>query len=210
MADTLVLVIDDDAALRSMLAFSLEQAGFKVLEADCRAAALQALKAYAPPLVILDMGMPPNEHTPDEGLAVLSWVDTHLPQAKTLVLTGQNAQATSYLAIKQGAFDFLEKPISNQALLQAVNRAQLFYRQEQKRRQDEGVQRVEIDATLGEGVKSIRNQAEEKLVKQVLADTGFNVHEAARQLGIKRENVYYLIKKYALQRDELPTDAAGS
>lgn len=205
-----VLVVDDDPALRTMLAFSLEQAGFAVLEADSRAAALEALKTHAPPLVILDMGMPPNEHTPDEGLAVLRWLADNLPQTKTLVLTGQNVQATSYLAIKQGAFDFLEKPVSQTALLQAVRRAQLFYRQEQKRRQDEGVQRVEIDATLGEGVKSIRNQAEEKLVKQVLLETGFNVHEAARRLGIKRENVYYLIKKYALQRDELPTDAAGS
>ncbi|HHS99503.1 MAG TPA: Fis family transcriptional regulator, partial [Thiomicrospira sp.] len=52
-----------------------------------------------------------------------------------------------------------------------------------------------------EGVKSIRNQAEQKLLKQVLADTDFNVHETARRLGIKRENVYYLIKKYSIQRD---------
>nr|WP_279576225.1 helix-turn-helix domain-containing protein [Thiomicrorhabdus marina] len=55
---------------------------------------------------------------------------------------------------------------------------------------------------MGEGVKPVRNQAEEKMLRQVLADTNFNVHESARRLGLKRENVYYLIKKYNIERPE--------
>ncbi|MDG6779109.1 response regulator [Thiomicrorhabdus sp. zzn3] len=196
-----ILVVDDDDALRGMLAFGLEFEGYKIMEASSRKEALSLLASQPFQVVVLDMGMPPHEHTPDEGLAVLKWLEDNQPQIKTLVLTGQNAESTSYLALKQGAFDFLEKPISSRALLQAVQRAVLFYEQAQKLKEQEGVQKVEIDATLGEGVKSIRNQAEEKLLKQVLADTDFNVHETARRLGIKRENVYYLIKKYQLQRD---------
>jgi len=198
---SLILIIDDDPALRGMLGFSLESAGYEVLEADSRKQALQVLKQHAPHAVVLDMGMPPHEHTPEEGLAVLDWLANHQSPAKTIVLTGQNAQATSYLALKQGAFDFLEKPVSQEALLMSVRRAVLFYEQAQKLKAQEGLQRVEIEASLGEGMKQIRNQAEEKLLKQVLADTDFNVHETARQLGIKRENVYYLIKKYGLQRE---------
>jgi len=81
-----------------------------------------------------------------------------------------------------------------------VDHTFLFYEQAVKLKQQEGVQQLQVDVTLGDGVKAIRNQAEEKLVRQVLADTEFNVHETARRLGLKRENVYYLIKKYGLER----------
>lgn len=197
-----LLVVDDDPALKAMVVFALEQQGYRVAEADSSKTALLQIQQAGPKVVVLDMGMPPHEHTPAEGVAVLQWLEDNQPDVKTIVLTGQNAEAASYVALKHGAFDFLEKPISTQALLQAVQRAFLFYEQAQKRKVQEGVQRVEIEAVLGDGVKSIRNQAEEKLLKQVLADTDFNVHETARRLGIKRENVYYLIKKYGLQREE--------
>lgn len=197
----MILLVDDDPALRGMVAFALEGAGFEVVEAESRESAIQSLQSQVFKVVVLDMGMPPSEHSPDEGVAVLEWLQLNQAQTKTLVLTGQNAEATSYLALKHGAFDFLEKPISSESLLQSVKRALLFYEQQDKLRQQEGVQKVQIDATLGEGVKQIRNLAEEKLVRQVLSETEFNVHETARRLGLKRENVYYLIKKYGLQRD---------
>ncbi|WP_029408169.1 response regulator [Thiomicrorhabdus sp. Milos-T2] len=195
-----ILLIDDDPALRSMLGFSLELAGYKVVEAGSRVEAIKALSSAEYQVVVLDMGMPPHEFSPQEGLAVLDWLKSRQSLAKVLVLTGQDAQATSYLALKNGAFDFLEKPISSELLLSAVKRACLFYEQASKLKQDEGVQQLQVEVTLGDGVKAIRNQAEEKLIRQVLADTQFNVHEAARRLGLKRENVYYLIKKYGLQR----------
>ena len=198
-----ILIVDDDPALRGMLAFTLETNGYSVLEADSRVSALALLKTnQIISVVLLDMGMPPHEHTLEEGLAVLDWLSSHLPQVKTLVLTGQEASLSSYQSLKLGAFDFLEKPISQQGLLQAVSRAFLFFEQAQKLKNEEGIQRVEIDAALGEGVKSIRNQAEEKMLKQVLIDTAFNVHETARRLGLKRENVYYLIKKYQIERHD--------
>ena len=196
-----VLIVDDDPAIRGMLAFSLEGEGYSVIEASSRVEAISALKMHPISIVLLDMGMPPHEYTPEEGIAVLEWLDTHLTEVKVLVLTGQDSEATSYEALKHGAFDFLEKPVSSDALLSAVKRAFLFYEQAFKLKTQEGVQKVHIDAVLGSGVKSVRNQAEEKLIRQVLSDTDFNVHEAARRLDLKRENVYYLIKKYGLQRD---------
>jgi len=197
-----ILLVDDDPALRGMLGFSLESVGYLVTEANSRTEAIHFLNQNIYPVILLDMGMPPHEHTPQEGVAVLEWLQVNQPQVKTLVLTGQNAESTSYIALKHGAFDFLEKPVSSESVLAAIKRATMFYEQEEKLREQEGLHKVKIDANLGEGVKQIRNQAEEKLVRQVLSDTEFNVHEAARRLGLKRENVYYLIKKYHLQRDE--------
>ncbi len=195
-----VLLVDDNDALRSMLGFSLELADYPVFEAASREEALSLLEKESIQIVILDMGMPPNQYTPEEGLGVLAWLKENQPDIKVLVLTGQGDEKVSYLALKQGAFDFLEKPISVEALLAAIKRACLFLEQNEKLKEEEGIQTVQIEMSLGQGVKEIRNQAEQKLIKQVLSDTQFNVHETARRLGLKRENVYYLIKKYGLQR----------
>jgi len=200
MVEQKVLLVDDDPALRGMLGFSLEMAGYQVTEVGSRAEAIKTLQSESFQVILLDMGMPPHEFSPQEGLAVLEWVRVKDALVKVVVLTGQEAEATSYLALKHGAFDFLEKPIAAEDVLSAVKRAFLFYEQAAKLKQQEGVQQLQVDVTLGDGVKAIRNQAEEKLVRQVLADTEFNVHETARRLGLKRENVYYLIKKYGLQR----------
>lgn len=197
-----ILLVDDNIALRGMLSFSLETAGYGVVEAESREEAILQLKQHSIPVVILDLGMPPNQYTPEEGLAVLNWTVENQPETNVVVLTGQDNESVSYSALKQGAFDFLEKPVTVEMLLVAVKRAYLFYEQTQKLKQQEGIQKVQIEVCLGQGVKETRNQAEQKLVKQVLADTGFNVHEAARRLGLKRENMYYLIKKYHLQREE--------
>ena len=195
-----VLLVDDDPALRGMLGFSLEMAGYQVIEAESRAKAIECLRSQAIPVVLLDMGMPPHEHTITEGLAVLDWLAVNQVQTKVVVLTGQDAEDGSYQALKHGAFDFLEKPISTESLLLSIKRAFLFHGNQEALKDREGVQKMQIDATLADGVKSIRNQAEEKLIRQVLIDTDFNVHEAARRLGLKRENIYYLINKYGLER----------
>ena len=195
-----IIIIDDDPALRSMLGFSLENADYTVYEAKSRKEAIEFFLANSVHVALLDMGMPPSEHTPDEGVAVLDWLNVNQPAIKVVVLTGQNAEATSYLALKHGAFDFLEKPVSSEEMLQAVRRACLFYKQEQQQKNQEGVHKFQIEVELGSGVKAIRNTAEEKLVRRVLAETVFNVHETARRLGLKRENVYYLMKKYGIER----------
>ncbi|QKI88551.1 response regulator [Thiomicrorhabdus xiamenensis] len=197
-----VLLVDDDPALRGMVAFALEAEGYDVDEAESQQSAKEAFENYEYPIVVLDMGMPPNEHTTKEGVDVLNWIGIYHPMTLVIVLTGQDAKATSYEVLKEGAFDFLEKPISESALVLAVKRAVLFYEQNQKLRADEGIQKMQINAPMGEGVKPVRNQAEEKMLRQILADTNFNVHESARRLGLKRENVYYLIKKYNIERPE--------
>ncbi|MBN2646358.1 MAG: response regulator [Thiotrichales bacterium] len=197
-----ILLVDDDPALRGMVAFALEGEGYAVDEAESQTTAKAAFDHTEYPIVILDMGMPPNEHTTKEGVDVLAWLGIYHPMTLVLVLTGQEAQTTSYEVLKEGAFDFLEKPIAEAELLLAVKRAVLFYQQSQKLRSEEGIQKMQINAPMGGGVKPVRNQAEEKMLRQVLADTNFNVHESARRLGLKRENVYYLIKKYNIERPE--------
>lgn len=175
MTNLAVLIVDDDPGICGLLSMFLESHGFKVFEANSSDQAILICQQETIALVILDMGMPPHEHSAEQGLVVLDWLSQHQPRIKTLVLTGQEKQATSYLAIKHGAFDYLAKPINPEQLLIAVERAALFLQQSDLMKSQEGIQRIELDLAMGEGVKSARNQAEYKLIKQVLQDTDFNI-----------------------------------
>ncbi len=196
-----ILVVDDDIAIRSMLEFILTEKNFNVITASSKEMALDALQRnFDIQVVLLDLGMPPAEHDMSEGLAVLNEVQERYFGIKVIVLTGQDEEKGSYESIASGAFDFLCKPIDEVTLLGAIERALMFARQEQGLSDETGTRKLLIDVPVGKGLKGARNNAEEKLVKQILKETLFNVHETARVLGIKRENVYYLMKKYGIER----------
>jgi len=200
--DITILIVDDDISLQGMLALTAKKAGYDVFTANDRVTAISQLEQQDIPVVLLDLGMPPNEHTTEEGLSVLDWIQDNRPETHVVVLTGQEAGEAALQAINHGAFDFLEKPVPSSSLLAAIHRAQLFFQQRQRLKSDHKQYNIEFSVTEGLGVKAVRNMAVKKLLIQVLSDTDFNIHETARRLGLKRENVYYLIKKYQLKRPE--------
>ncbi len=198
-----VLLVDDDGALRESLKYILEMHDYRVLEADSRRSALEALTSHPEvEVLLLDLGMPPAEHTPEEGLAVIRAASAQMHPAKILVLTGQDEEQSALDAIREGAFDFLAKPARVEDILQAIKRALLFYRKE-KALSAEGMTRLQLNAVVADGLKAVREEAEEKLVRQVLKDTGFNIYQSAAKLGVKRESIYYFLKKFEITRDEL-------
>jgi DNA-binding NtrC family response regulator len=197
-----ILLVEDDAALRTMLRGLLEMNDFIVSEADRRTTAMDILRANAAiQLVLLDFGLPPHAHDLTEGIATLKAIQAEIMTAKVIVLTGQDQESAALEAIREGAFDFLSKPASYDAILRAITRALLFLQKEGELSL-EGVTRIAVNAQAGEGLKAIRSDAEERLVRQVLRETGFNVFQAAKRLGVKRENVYYFIKKFGISRDD--------
>tara|TARA_R110002167_G_scaffold30424_6_gene100598 strand:+ start:31257 stop:31895 length:639 start_codon:yes stop_codon:yes gene_type:complete len=198
----IVLIVDDDAALRSALSSVLDMHGFKTMEADSRKNAISLLEENASvAVVILDLGMPPAVHSTEEGLGVIRAAGAGLHPAKIIVLTGQDHEQSALEAIREGAFDFLSKPASIDDILKAVRRAQLFFRKE-KLMAAEGTTRLQLNAKVSDGLKAVREEAEEKLVRQVLKDTGFNIYASAAKLGLKRESIYYFLKKFEIKRDD--------
>ncbi|PLX65890.1 MAG: hypothetical protein C0603_13015 [Denitrovibrio sp.] len=65
-----------------------------------------------------------------------------------------------------------------------------------------GVEQLEITIEVGKGLQDIREKAEKNLIMKILNDTGFNVYKSAKILGVKRESLYYFIKKFNLVRDK--------
>jgi two-component system, response regulator RegA len=199
---TRILLVEDDPAIRLLLRGMLELHDFAVDECDGRVAALAKLRADPEiGIVILDLGLPPNAHDITEGLATLKAIQNDIITAKVIALTGQDQAAAALEAIREGAFDFLAKPAGADLILGAVRRAMLFLQNEHQLNL-QGVKRIAINAQVGDGLKGVRSDAEERLVRQILKETGFNVYQAAKRLGVKRENIYYFLKKFDIQRDD--------
>jgi len=197
-----ILMVEDDSAIRTMMRAMLELHDFKVSEAESRIDALDKLRADQNiSVVILDLGLPPNAHDITEGIATLKAIQDDIMAVKVIVLTGQDQEAAALEAIREGAFDFLAKPASSGSILTAVRRALLFLKKEQELGR-EGVTRIAINAQIGEGLKGVRTDAEERLVRQILKETNFNVYQSAKRLGVKRENIYYFLKKFGIEREE--------
>lgn len=198
-----VLLVEDDPALRLMLRSVLELNDFSILESDSKVTAEKVLAEEVEiAVIILDLGLPPSPHTTSEGLAVIKSVSDKMHPAKIVVLTGQDEESSALAAIKAGAFDFLSKPSKSNDILSSVNRAKLFYDKEKRLSEEEGLTRLQINAKVSDGLKAVREEAEEKLVRQVLKDTKFNVYQSAAKLGLKRESVYYFLKKFGIKRED--------
>ena len=198
-----VLLVEDDPALRLVMRNLLEDQGYHVQQADSRDTAEAIFRADDElAVVVLDLGLPPSPHTTSEGLATIRSLTDHLHPAKIVVLTGQDEESSALAAVREGAFDFLAKPSSSDDILQAVQRAALFHKNERTLAVEEGLTRLQINARVADGLKAVREDAEERLVRQVLKDTEFNVYQSAAKLGLKRESVYYFLKKFGIKRKD--------
>lgn len=196
-----IILVEDDPVLRQMLENMLTMEGYLVKLSDSRHSAIETLRENPETSVmVVDLGLPPMPHKTDEGLALIKEIREEAHLVKIIVLTGQDEEQSALEAIREGAFDFLSKPSSSEDILLALSRAILFYRTEQDM-SAEGVARLTFSAKVSDGLKAVREEAEEKLVRQVLRDTGFNVYQSAAKLGVKRESIYYFMKKFGINRE---------
>ena len=195
-----LLLVEDDPALREAWSDTLTQQGYTVRSAgDAFDGLAQARIEPRAQLALLDLGLPPKPGDPSVGLELLRQLVLDIPGIKVIILTGQDEAAVSWRAIELGAFDFLLKPASRAQVLQAFKRAEIFLATEQQLALA-GQARITLTAPISEGVKEFGEAAQERLVRGVLADSAFNVAQAARKLGVTREHLYYFIKKFGIER----------
>lgn len=116
-----LLVVEDEEGLQAQLKWAYEN--FDVVQAGDRASALAALRADAPAVVTLDLGLPPDPDGTSEGFAVLDEIMALKPDTKVIVASGHGAQESALEAIKRGAYDFYQKPVDIDKLGLIVERA---------------------------------------------------------------------------------------
>ena len=114
-----ILIVDDESNIRRMLAALLRAEGFDVAEAPGGNQALLALDDVAPDLVLLDLVMPPGPG----GLETLEQLKTREPGLPVIMMSGKAQLNDAVRAIKVGAFQFLEKPLTPEAVLVTIKSA---------------------------------------------------------------------------------------
>jgi two-component system nitrogen regulation response regulator GlnG len=110
-----VLVIDDDASIRTVIAQALRRAGHDVTTADSLAAADRALAAGPPEVLVTDVVLPDGD-----GLEHVRGVAERFPDLPVIVLSARNTLSTAVRANEAGAYEYLPKPFDLDALTLAV------------------------------------------------------------------------------------------
>ncbi len=114
-----VLLVDDESNIRRMLAALLREEGFTVAEAPNGNAALLQLDEVDPDVIVLDLLMPPG---PD-GLETLVRIRERGRGTPVIMMSGKAQLTDAVRAVKQGAFQFLEKPLTPESVLVTVRAA---------------------------------------------------------------------------------------
>ncbi len=121
MTNTKILIVDDDMGIRTQLKWGLD--GYDVITAESRVDALAQFERYRPPLVTLDLGLPPDAEGTTEGFATLKEILKKAPNTKIVIVSGSEATGNAEKAKSQGAFDYYPKPLEIDRLRQVINRA---------------------------------------------------------------------------------------
>src|SRR5690606_4353172 len=115
-----ILIVDDEADIRMLIAGILEDEGYQTRAAGDSAAALAAVRARQPSLVILDVWLEGSEH---DGIDLLKILREEHPLLPVVMISGHGNIETAVAAIREGAYDFIEKPFKADRLLVVVDRA---------------------------------------------------------------------------------------
>ena len=112
-----LLIVDDDPLITDTLAYALGK-DFDIMVSDSRVNAVDMVRRmHTPPqLALVDLGLPPLPHRPDEGFQLVAELVAHSPAIKILVLSGQNDAANARHARTLGATDFVAKPCNAETL----------------------------------------------------------------------------------------------
>lgn len=177
-----VLLVDDDDVFRSRLARAFSRRGYDVRGAPGAEEALALAREESPELAVVDLRMPRRS-----GLELLRDLKDLDPTTRVVVLTGYGSIATAVEAVRLGATNYVPKPADVDDILLAFERG-------------EAPPLATIAADDAEDVERFAApslaRAEWEHINRVLADSGGNISEAARRLGIHRRSLQRKLQKY--------------
>ncbi len=171
--ERLLLLVEDDAAFSKTLQRSFERRGYAVLTATSLEQIQALLEGQSPQYAVVDLKLEGGA----SGLACVQALHAHDPEMMIVVLTGFASIATAVEAIKLGACHYLAKPSNTDDIEAAFSRVS-----------------GDAETPLGQQPTSIKT-LEWEHIHQTLAETGFNISEAARRLGMHRRTLARKLEK---------------
>jgi two-component system NtrC family response regulator len=128
-----VLLVEDDEGLRRQMQWAL--APHQIMAASSRFEALELFQTNpGVPIVVLDLGLPPDPDGTSEGLQILESILDESPHTKVIIVSGHNDRSAAITAVGRGAFDFIAKPVDIEVLKLVIDRALRVYDLEHENR----------------------------------------------------------------------------
>ena len=118
----MILIIDDDNAIRTSLSFLLRKAGYETEAVGTPKEAISVVKNTPPQLILMDMNFSLST-SGEEGLVLLRQIKLFIPHVPVILITAWGSIALAVQGMQAGAFDFITKPWNNAALLRSVQTA---------------------------------------------------------------------------------------
>jgi len=162
-----ILIVDDESDIRLLVGGLLTDEGYQTREAGDADAALNAIRARRPSMVLLDIWL---QGSRVDGLTLLAEIKRDHPDVPVVMMTGHGTIETAVAAIKQGAYEFIEKPFQSDRLLLLVERAIDSARM--RRELEELRRRAGVDEEI-QGVSPASNQLRQSIER--IAPTGSRV-----------------------------------
>lgn len=180
-----VLIIEDDPALRISVEQTLELYDLHPIATSSFVQARRTIRSNFAGVILSDIKMPDQD-----GFDILSFVQQRDPDLPVVLFTGHSDVPTAMRAMKEGAYDYLEKPCEPERLVETLQRA-LNHRELvlQNRTLSERDQSDDID--LGDETLATRlEQHERKIIEAALRAQNGRVAQAAKGLGMPRNTFY--------------------
>ncbi len=182
-----LLLVEDDLGLQKQLRWSME--GYDLQLASDREGAVAQIRRFEPPVVLLDLGLPPDPGGASEGLATLHDILTLAPDTKVIVVTGNQDRENAVRAIGMGAYDFYQKPFETDMLQLIVARALRLHQLEGENRRlrlqrpDEAMHGIiTSDASMQKVCRTVERVAPSDVSVLVLGESGSGKELLARAL----------------------------
>jgi two-component system, NtrC family, response regulator len=125
-----ILLVEDDLGLEKQMRWALSP--YVADAAASRKEAVEKLSAFGYRVIVLDLGLPPDENGASEGLKALDEFLSLAPLTKVIVASGNVDRANAVQSVAKGAFDFIAKPIDSDVLKLAIDRAMRMFELEQE------------------------------------------------------------------------------
>lgn len=165
-----LLIIDDDEKLRKVLSEDFIDKGYEVITAGSS----HDLKTKVFDAAIVDLRL-----TYESGLQVIAFLKSANPLCRIVVLTGYGSVATAVEAVKLGAYNYLNKPVSSDEIEAALNAD------------------VEMkNHSREEPTVKTLDQHEHEYIQYILTKNEGNITKTAQQLGLHRQSLQRKLKKY--------------